>query len=260
MTLRKANQLFGSHNRSVINKAIDRIEGVTTTEGEIDADKVTADEVDAGSIETTELKAGDVTGGDYTEIRDDGTVRGYGAATAWRDMIADLFGKRLLSSSGKVDYDYDENALVFAPGGVITTANDRAGGNLEINHEFRVGADVTYKPHIHWWQQWTSDAVLSVVFTLRYRLQRNNAAKTTSWTTITCTGGTDDVFSFTGEGDGLYNQISRFDDITITCGISDTIQFQMTRTDSESGDVSVYFVDIHGEVDSWGSEEEIVKT
>lgn len=260
MTLQKANQLFGSHNRNVINKAIDRVESVTTVDDQLDVSLIEADTVTGGAITGDTIKGGDVTGGNYTEMRSDGTVRGYGTATAWKDLIADLFGKRLGSTAGKVDYDYDENAIVFSSGGVITTANDRVGGNLEINHELRVGANITFKPHIHWWQQVTGGAVLPIVFTARYRLQRNNTAKVTSWTSIECTGGIDDVFDFTSEADGLYNQISRFDDITITCGVSDTIQFQMTRTDSEAGDVSVYFMDLHGEVDSWGSEEEITKT
>ena len=206
-------------------------------------------------------KFGDISGGDYTELRTDGTVRGYGTATAWKDMIADLFGKRLLSQVGKVDYDYNENAIVFASGGVMATANDRVGGNLEINHEFKIGSDITFKPHLHWWQQVTDGGVDSFVWTLRYRLQRNNALKVSSWTTITCSAGTsDDIFDFTGESNGLYNQLSRFDDITVTCGVSDTIQFQMTRTDTTGGTVSVYFMDLHGEVDSWGSEDEITKT
>lgn len=187
-------------------------------------------------------------------------IRYHGTATVWKDMVMGLFGKKLLSTSGKVDYDYDENVIIFAPSGVITTANDRVGGNQEINHEFKVGTDITFKPHIHWWQQVTSNAVLPVVFTARYRLQRNNAIKVTSWTTITADAGVDDVFDFTAESDGLYNQITHFDDITITCGISDTLQIQMTRTDSQTGDVSTTFFDIHGEVDSDGSDEEITKT
>ena len=94
---------------------------------------------------------------------------------------------------------------------------------------------------------------------MRYRIQNNNAAKTTAWTTVTCTAGTDDVFDFTGEVDGAYNQLSRFPDITIDCSVSDTIQFQMARTDALSGDMYVYFMDAHGIVNSFGSDEEITK-
>lgn len=207
------------------------------------------------------IEVGDKSNGDYSEIREDGTRRVYGDGTAWKDMIGDLFGKRLLSTAGKVDYDYDENAIVFASGGSITNQNDRVGANLEINHEMLIGTNIEFHPHIHWWQEVSSGAVDSFVFTARYRLQKNGEAKTTAWTTITAEAGTtDDIFDFTGEADGLYNQLTKFDAITITCGLSDTIQFQLTRTDSEVGTVSVYFFDIHGKVDSDGSDEEISKT
>jgi len=68
---------------------------------------------------------GDKSGGDYLKVSSDGTVRIYGDGTAWRDMISDLFGKRLSSTAGKVDYDYDENAIVFSPGGIITSSSCR---------------------------------------------------------------------------------------------------------------------------------------
>jgi len=195
-----------------------------------------------------------------TEINGKG-VRYTGTSTVWKDMILDLFGRQLLSTAGAVDYDFDENAILFQANGNIATANDRVGGNQEINHEFKVGTSITFKPHIHWWQQVTTGAVVAHVFTLRWRLQRNGYAKATSWTTITATAGTtDDVYDFKSQTNGLYNQLTRFDDITITCGVSDTIQIQMTRSDANAGDIAVTFFDLHGEVDSDGSEEEISKT
>ena len=212
--------------------------------------------------EFTTLKAGDVTSGDYVDLNETQGMRYLGDSTVWKDMIMDLFGKRLYSTSGKVDYDYDENAIIFAPSGSITTTNDRIGGNQEINHEFKVGSTITFKPHIHWWQQVTSGAVKANVITARWRIQNNGSGKTSSWTTITCSTGAggDDIYDFTGEPDGLYNQLSRFDDITVNCGVSDTIQIQMARTDSETGDMGIYFFDLHGEVDSDGSDEELSKT
>lgn len=197
----------------------------------------------------------------YSEFKPDGTLRYRGTATVWKDMIADLFGRRLNSASGGVDYDWDENAIDFSSGGSISDVTDRVQGNLEINHEFKVGTGIVFKPHIHWFQDIASSAIThAFVITAEYRLQRNNYEKTASWTAITCTAGTDDVFDFTGESDGTYNQISRFSDITIDCGISDTIQFRMARTDSLGGNQLIYFFDMHGQVDSGGSDEEISKT
>jgi hypothetical protein len=215
----------------------------------------------AGTIHPLQ-KVGDIPAGDYVDINKTQGIRYKGDTTVWKDMIADLFGRRLYSSSGSVDYDYNENAIIFSPSGVITDLNDRIGGNQEINHEFKVGSNIIFQPHLHWWQQVTSGAVLPIIFTARYRIQRLNQAKETSWTTITAEAGAggDDVFNFTAQADGLYNQITKFDDIVIDCGISDTIQFQLTRSDSQIGDVSVYFLDIHGEVDSDGSDTSFNKT
>ena len=184
-----------------------------------------------------------------------------GTTTVWKDMIMDLFGRRLYSAVGTVDYDYDENAIVFSPSGSISDRNDRVGGNQEIYHEMKVGTSISFYPHIHWWQQVTTGVEFAATFTIRYRLQDNGSGKTTSWTTFTITsGGSDDVFDFSGEADGLYNQITASSSpITLNCGISDTIQIQMTRTDANAGDVSVYFFDLHGEVDSDGSDEMLTK-
>jgi len=206
------------------------------------------------------LKVGNVVGGDYSEFLADGTLRYRGDATVWKDMVSNLFGKRLFSTAGKVNYDYIENALVFAPSGVITDENDRVSGNQEINHEFKIGVNITYLPHLHWWQQVTSNTIKAVIFTLRYRVQTNGGAKTTAWTTITANAGTDDIWDFTALVDGLYNQITSFTPFAITCGLSDTIQFQMCRTDAQTGNVSATFFDFHAMVDSDGSDTPLTKT
>ncbi len=217
-----------------------------------------AEDIDVS--DATHLKFGGSS--DYTEIsRADGTTRYRGDATTWRDMVGDLFGKRLNSTSGRVDYDFDDNAIKFQSNGSLSSSADRVGANLQINHQFRVGTDIVFKPHIHWFQAVSSGAVTPFVLSMRYRLQRNNAEKTTTWTTVTCDVGSggDDIFDFTGEVDGIYNQLSRFPDIVVTCAISDTLQFQVTRTDGESGDMFVYFMDLHGIIDSLGSEDEVAK-
>lgn len=212
-----------------------------------------------GSTNVLELYDSDNTLIGYTKTS--GIQRTPPLKSAWKDMIMDLFGKRLSSNVGKVDYDYVENVIIFKANGDITNENDRVGGNQEINHEFVIGTDITFRPHIHWWQQVTTSAVLAHIFTARWRLQRNGQAKATSWNTITANAGSggDDVFDFTSEADGLYNQITRFDDITITCGLSDTIQIQLTRSDANAGDIPVTFFDIHGQIDSQGSDTELTK-
>jgi len=173
--------------------------------------------------------------------------------TVWNDMIMDLFGRRLSSTSGKVAYDYDENVIKFDSGGSITNSADRVGGNQEINHEYKSG-NIILKPHIHWFQ----DAATKFVITMRYRVQINGQAKTTEWTTTTLVANDgDDIWEYPGSG--TLNQITSFPNISVNVGVSDTIQIQMTRTDNLGGDMSIYFFDLHGEIDSLGSAKEYQK-
>ena len=205
------------------------------------------------------MKVGSVADGNYNETRMDGTTRLIGTATSWRDMVGDLFGKKLASLSGKVDYDWLNNNIIFQSGGSITNSSDRVGSNIQINHEFKVGPAITFKPHIHWFQEVT-DGVANTPFvlTMRWRLQNNGLEKNTDWTVVTLTAGTsNDIFTFTGTG--TFNQLSRFPDMDVSCNVSDTIQYQVARTDTEGGDMNVYFMDLHGMVDSFGSDEEIAK-
>ena len=196
---------------------------------------------------TSELKIGN--GSNYTAVQTDGTIRQEGDASAWRDLVGDLFGKRLNSTTGKVDYDWDENAIKFQSGGSISTKADRVGANLQYDHYCKMGSISIY-PHIHWFQPDSQ----AYEFTLQYRIQFNGSAQTTSWTTITYTVGSNEVYTYPGSG--TFNQISKLGTITATMDISDTIQIQIARTDSLVGDVLVYFMDMHVEIDSFGSKTE----
>ena len=207
------------------------------------------------------VKMGNKADGNYSETRADGTQRLKGDATAWKDMVCDLMGQSLLTTRDKIEYDWDDMVIVFNPGGNITKSKDRIGGNLEINHEFKVGTDIVFKPHIHWFQEVVSGVQAEFDMTIKYRLQRNATYTNQNWTTAYMLTGLshDDIFDFSGEVDGYYNQITRFPDMTFTCGVSDTIQFQIARTDSNGGDMLIFFFDIHGMIDSFGSDEEIGK-
>lgn len=204
-------------------------------------------------------KIGDIAGGNYFEIESDGTPYLRGNAKVWHDMVGDLFGKRLNGTTGKVDYDWAENAIKFQAGGSISNIVDRVGANLEIDHDMLVGSGVIFRPHIHWFQDIVSGASAPFVLTMEYRLQRNGYAKTTAWTTTTLTVGTsENVFDFSSSADGTYNQITKFPEIVVECGLSDTFQFRMARTDSEAGNMLVYFMDLHGQRQGLGSAEEYV--
>jgi hypothetical protein len=65
----------------------------------------------------------------------------------------------------------------------------------------------------------------------------------------------EDVFEYTS---GTLNQITRLAAIPVA-GLSTIVQFRLCRTDSETGDIEVLFLDAHYEIDGTGSSEEYVK-
>ena len=213
---------------------------------------------------------GDFAGGDYISLNKTQGIRYHGDSTVFKDMIGDLFGKRLASVAGGVNYDYINNCLDFASGGSIADPNDRVQANIEINHEMLVGSGVEFFPHDHWFQEVVShlpDVLDSVAYelTIRWRLVRNGYGvdlTTPVWNTVTITNGSDNVFDASNaEGKEYMGQITRSSSsITVDCGISDTIQIQMARTDALGGTLKVFFFDIHGAVDSDGSDDEIYKS
>ena len=196
--------------------------------------------------------AGNKDSGDYCEIQDDGSLRYYGDATVWEDIVGDIMSKKLYATTGKIDYDWDENAITFQPGGDITSKSDRLQFNIQYPH--RAKTDGEFRFHLHYFQP--DDTAR--VFTLKYRIQSNNSAKTTDWTTVTATCGTDDVFTYPGSGD--FNQILAFPAIDFSgASISSTLQCMLARTDSLSDNVQITFADAHYEIDSDGSRTEYVK-
>ena len=226
---------------------------------------------DAVGVVKPMFKVGDIPAGNCVTINKEQGVRYKGTSKVFKDMVGDIFGKRLFSAVGKVDYDFENNTLDFSSGGSITDANDRVGANLQVNHEFEVGVGMLFDPHIHRFQAVVShlpDVLDSTAyeFTVRYRLVRNGYGvnlTTPEWTTIIITcGGVDDVFDTTNaNGKEYIGQITfATPSISEDCGISDTFQIQMARTDALGGVVKVYFVDMHGAVDSDGSDDPLYKS
>ena len=181
----------------------------------------------------------------YVEIKKDGTIVVHGDATCWDDLANGLINKKLYSTAGKIDYDFDENSIKFQPGGDITNKNDRVAWNEQKLHRIKATSKLQF--HIHL-EQTSTD---KIIFTLKYRIQENGKAKNTTWTTITCNTEDDGLYTYSS---GTLNQIIVFPEIDISStGLSDLIQCQLARTDSTSSDVYVTFVDAHVEIDTFGS-------
>jgi len=210
------------------------------------------DQLDLDELISASLKVGDIESGNYMEVEDDGTIVNHGDGTVWDDLVNSLIGRRLYSNSGKVDYDYDENALVFQPSGSITNANDRVIWSLQYPHAAIVDGEM--RLHIHWEQPDATERE----FTVAYRIQSNGAVKETDWTTVVVpTSAANNAFTYVS---GTLNQITSLVDVDMTdAGISSTVQFRLARTDSESGNILGTFVDAHVEMDTLGSRDEYVK-
>ena len=190
-------------------------------------------------------------GENKTKFDDNGQRRAYGKATQWDDLVGDALGRKLYSTQGKVDYNWSNNTIKFQSGGVITDQKDRLIWNVQKIHKVKENSELRY--HIHYEKTNTTP----YVFTLQHRVQGNGETKTDAWTTTTATTGTDDVFPYTS---GTLNQIVKFPPVDWSAvGISSTVNFRLARTDTETGDINVSFIDGHVEIDSDGSNEEYVK-
>ena len=201
----------------------------------------------AGSIPSA--KIGSST--DYIEVEPDGTVKSVGTSTLWDDIVGSLVARRLTSTVGTLNYNYDENTITMQSGGGITDQNDRLIFNFQYPHAAITDGEM--RLHIHWEQ----DTATTREFTVQYRIQSNGTAKTTAWTQVVVDSNTNNIFTYTS---GTINQITELVAIDMTgAGISATVQFRLARTDSNSGDVEATFVDAHVEMDTNGSREEYSK-
>ena len=185
---------------------------------------------------------------DGSDLTISDNVKLSGDATAWEDVQESLIGKRLAATSGKVDYDYDENRVKFERNGSISTTNDRIAFNIQLPHAAK---DSELRVHMHF-----EDTGLAGTFTIRYRIQSNGQARTTSWTTTTA-NTSNAVFTYSS---GTLNNLLSLVNIDLTgTGLSDVVQIQVARTDSTSGDIYATFIDAHYEVDAFGSDTEFTK-
>ena len=200
----------------------------------------------AGSVPTA--KIGDAT--NNFEVESDGSTMRNGNATMWDDLTGSLIARRLESTAGKLQYDYNDNAIIMQSGGSIANNTDRLIFNFQKPHGAKT--DSVFRLHIHWEQV----SANNIEFTLQYRIQNNGDAKNETWTTLTADSA-DNVFTYTS---GTLNQITLLGDIPWnTSSISATCQFRVARTDVTTGDIKATFVDGHVERDNIGSRQEYIK-
>lgn len=159
----------------------------------------------------------------------------------WDDITGSLIARRLDSTSGKLNYNLEENTITMQSGGSITNRSDRLIFNFQKLHKIKT--DGEFRLHTHW-EQVSSN---QIEWTIQYRKQSNGAAKTTAWTTVTANSVDDSVWPYTS---GTLNQITKLCTVDLSdVSISGTVQFRLCRTDSTSGDIEAAFVDAHYNTD-----------
>lgn len=209
----------------------------------------------AGNIlpfKISELIAGNYEAGDYSHISQTGELRYHGAATVWDDIVGNLIGRTLFSTAGTLDYNFGENAIVMQRNGNIASSSDRLIFNFQKPHGTKQASEM--RLHIHWQQP---DA-RNYIWTVQYRIQDNFTTATTAWQTVTSESNINNARPYPGSG--VFNQITKLINVDMSnVGISSTVEFRVCRTDANTSDILVKFVDAHIEWDGQGSEEEYEK-
>ena len=181
-----------------------------------------------------------------------------GEAAGYEDLVTSLKGKKLSSSTGKVDWNYGRHAAKFQSGGSITNLNDKVGDEHQYPHSAREDGNLYY--HIHWIQKDTFANLADLVFTFRYRVHANGAEEETSWTTVLVTpDASNSLFPYNDEISLV--QITKLATVSMAGkGISAMVDWELARTDSSSvPDIYVKYCDPHYLNDTNGSDTEYVK-
>ena len=191
-------------------------------------------------------------GANRLKIGTDGTTTMEGTATSWKDITGSTGAFSLAGVAGKADYDLAERLILLEPSGALATEADVVDVKFQLQHDMKAGTPL--KLHLHWRQP-----NATCVFQWKYRVMNNGSASTLGWTTggtVAATGAAN-AFAYTS---GTLDQITMLGDIpTAGLGISSLIQVKLARTDATAGNVYIYDIDCHYEVDSFGSSLEYVK-
>ena len=211
-------------------------------------------------ISALQAYIGDITGGDYTHIQTDGTIRAYGAATCYRDELQSVTAAQLTSPAGDFQQNIPEASVTAEATARYPT--DYLTTNWQLNHDWALGTSL--HPHIHWWQTSTN----MPNWLLAYRWQVNGSAKTTAWTLLPWMSNASTWSA------GTLNQITGFGAIVPPVGygqVSDIIQIRLYRDVTNVStlftgagetlpiDQDVVNLDVHIEVDMLGSAQEYIK-
>lgn len=218
--------------------------------------------LDLKSPNPSQLKVGSVPGGNYLQIEEDGTLVSKGEGTVWDEVSQPLFAARLDTSSGRIDYNFDELTVDFAAN--ARYPQEPVSSVIQAPHSWKIGGGV--RPHLHWVQN--QNAVPNILVT--YRIYNNGDEVPSAWVFKALTS---DESVFTYPGSGSIMQITEFDlattlfedstiSFTFDCKIyrdSSNASGLFSGADAYTGIWSAKYYDIHFEKDMNGSREEFIK-
>ena len=213
----------------------------------------------ANATYETEVRFG--SGANYAETKDDGEIELHGTAKTWEDL-------RIIPGAFQFPGVADPTLEDWQPGGAGATfkvykflKNDEVHFTCQIPHNYQEGSDI--KPHIHWTpcDRGVAENGNTVGWKIDYSWANTDAVFAASATvdlSHACSG-TDDLHELTASG-------------TITGTnktISSILVIRLYRSDTNGDDTwvgataalspAILEFDIHYEIDSLGSDLELVK-
>lgn len=193
------------------------------------------------------IKIGDASNGNYTSIGKDGTIKLYGNATAFEDLVVPLVGTKQGNQINALPtFDYDQLAYLFP-------ANDTTQilyFTVQLPHKWKVGSRLY--PHVHYRQ---TIAANKPIFKLDYKFANMGTSMPSAWNTYTMDNSVyawvDSSTHQLAVGTGGVDASSY--------NISALMLCKLYRDDTSTGDIPAWQFDINYEIDSLGSSTEYIK-
>jgi hypothetical protein len=197
---------------------------------------------------------GDVSGGNYTEIETDGTLKFNGAATVWNDANV---GVTMLALPAASQPDEDEFVDEVGSDTGITTfafaAGEKVSGSIELPHDYKEGSNIYF--HVHW-QGIAAPAggTDNVKWQLKYTVAQSEETLDAATTIVKET-------AITVQYDFKLSEFAAI--VGTNFNIGDQFLFTLERiaasADEYAGDALVATVGLHYECDTVGSRQMTTK-
>lgn len=210
---------------------------------------------------TGSQKIGDITGGNYSEFEDDGTLKFEGDATVWDDIRVTPGGFDRAGSADPALVSYQPGGSGIATFLYEWQVNDIAYFTVQLPHSYKTGSDI--KAHIHCTPG--ANGVTENGRTVGWKIDY-------SWASINGNFGAMATLDLSDACDGTNHKHQMTPDVTITGtdkGISSMLICNIKRTDTGTDDTwsgtasgslpLLLEIDFHFQIDTVGSRESASK-